>query len=724
MTAGKKRLEEKTPETVAAGHSLREVAVERLDHTRKHSSGFTGQAPEELIYELQVHQIELEMQAEELRRARLALEESRDKYLDLFDFAPLGYLTLNEKGIITDANLTGALLLGIDRNKLVNTRFRKLVLENESDQWLRYFANVMSHDGKKTGTLTLIRGNGSTFPARLESIRIPGRSGGTATIRIALNDITDIRKTEDALRESEEKYRGLFAAKSDGIVVVDRKTGIMIDCNDSFPGMYDLRRDEVVGQPYSAIAVKPDTTRASQKKVPGYAPDMYHQRKDGSVFPVEITASVLCSQGRDVMIAAVRDITDRKQADAFRQLSTEVLSILNEPAELNVTVRRVLHAIRQTTNADAAAIRLRAGNVFPYFVQVGFSDEFLQKENALETGDQPGGFDLNSKGFVIPECICGQVISGKTDPSNPLFTPGGSAWINNTTLLRELSGTDETRFCQRNTCINLGYASIAVIPIREGSQQIIGTLQVNTLRKGGFNADIIQSLELIAGQIGEAMMRRQAEEALHQALAEKGILLSEVHHRVKNNLQIISGLLDMTRMRTADQATSGILTDVMLKIKTMAQIHTRLYESKQFDRINIGGQIRDQVEDLSSVYLRSGPEILCTIDSEDIYLSVDRAIPLALAVNEVLSNAFKHAFHGRRSGNIRVSVKQDRENIHVCIGDDGIGVPEGIDIYQSASLGLKLIRNLVQQLQGSLKIESSVKGFVVEIDFPLVAGGK
>ena len=99
---------------------------------------------------------------------------------------------------------------------------------------------------------------------------------------------------------------------------------------------------------------------------------------------------------------------------------------------------------------------------------------------------------------------------------------------------------------------------------------------------------------------------------------------------------------------------------MMMKIKTMAQIHTRLYESKQFDRINMGSQIRDQVADLSSIYGRAGAEIQISIDSEDIYLPVDQAIPCALMVNEILSNAFKHAFRGKTQGMLSVSANTDR----------------------------------------------------------------
>jgi two-component sensor histidine kinase len=215
---------------------------------------------------------------------------------------------------------------------------------------------------------------------------------------------------------------------------------------------------------------------------------------------------------------------------------------------------------------------------------------------------------------------------------------------------------------------------------------------------------------------------KQANEKIIAALAEKEILIREIHHRVKNNLQIISGLLDMTRMRTQDPATTGILTDMMMKIKTMAQIHTRLYESKQFDKINMGGQIRDQVADLSSIYGRSGPEISSEVETEDVLLTVDQAIPCALVVNESLSNAFKHAFRGRRCGTIAVALRKENGTIRITIRDNGIGIPENVDISRATSLGLKLMRSLALQLQGTLKIESTARGSVVNVEFPIREG--
>jgi len=212
--------------------------------------------------------------------------------------------------------------------------------------------------------------------------------------------------------------------------------------------------------------------------------------------------------------------------------------------------------------------------------------------------------------------------------------------------------------------------------------------------------------------------KKEAEQNLLSSLHEKETLIREIHHRVKNNLQIITSLLDMTRMRSTDPATSSVLTDMMMKIKTMAQIHTRLYESRQFDRINMGRQIRDQIEDLSSIYCHSDTEILHEVEVEEIYLPVDKAIPCALIVNEILSNAYKHAFSGRKTGILRISAQQNADQVRIIISDDGTGIPEGMDIYQTRSLGFKLVRNLISQLKGSVTV-TGTSGTEVVIAFPL-----
>ncbi len=243
MSAGKKNTEEKNTGTPGIERPLRDAAEKKLANHPKIPPDFAGTSPEQLIHELRVHQIELEAQTEELRLAQLELEKSRDKFFDLYEFAPTGYLTLNDKALITEANLTSASLLGIERSKLVNHGLGLFIDSKSHDAWDLYFANVRQHVEKQICSLMLIRRDGSLFPAHLEGVRTT-RSDGTITVRIAISDITDIWQIE-ALRESEEKYHNLYRNLALGIFHSTFE-GRFIDLNPALAKMLGYNSPEEV----------------------------------------------------------------------------------------------------------------------------------------------------------------------------------------------------------------------------------------------------------------------------------------------------------------------------------------------------------------------------------------------------------------------------------------------------------------------------------------------
>jgi len=210
------------------------------------------------------------------------------------------------------------------------------------------------------------------------------------------------------------------------------------------------------------------------------------------------------------------DITERKQLDNYRKMGHEILRILSEPENLQDSLQRVLAAVKASTGVDAVGVRLQDKDDYPYFYQKGFSKDFLHKENSLLKRERDGGICRDSNGKVCLECICGLVISGNTDPSNPQFTRGGSAWTNDSSQLLDLPAHQDPRTNPRNECIHQGYASVALVPIR-AKGQIVGLLQLNDHKKGRFTLETVQLLEGIAENIGEAMQRRQAEEALKES---------------------------------------------------------------------------------------------------------------------------------------------------------------------------------------------------------------
>ncbi len=222
-------------------------------------------------------------------------------------------------------------------------------------------------------------------------------------------------------------------------------------------------------------------------------------------------------QGERTLLAGYTiDVTDQAQAARLRDVSVEVLAILNDPAGFEASMPRVLDALKKALGCDAAGIRLERGGDFPYFLQSGFSEDFLRTENSLVGRDCAGAACRNPDGTACLECTCGLVLSGKADPADPLFTKGGSFWTNDSAALLDLPVAADPRFRPRNRCIHDGYASFALVPIRT-KEGIIGLLQLNGRGKGRFTRGAVEALEGLASHIGEALLRKEAEAEIRQS---------------------------------------------------------------------------------------------------------------------------------------------------------------------------------------------------------------
>jgi PAS domain S-box-containing protein len=199
-------------------------AGKRLRGEPPGSPALSGKTPEELIHELQVHQAELELQNEALREAQLALGESRDKYLDLYEFAPIGYLTLTKQAVIEEGNLTSATMLGVDRRALIHDRFRKFVAEEDRDQWDRFFVSLLRTPDKRTMDLRLTRGDSSPFYARVEWLRMI-RKNDSPSIRMAIIDISEQRQAEIALEQAYEDIEKKVLERTGELSAANRDLG-------------------------------------------------------------------------------------------------------------------------------------------------------------------------------------------------------------------------------------------------------------------------------------------------------------------------------------------------------------------------------------------------------------------------------------------------------------------------------------------------------------------
>ncbi|MEI7433176.1 MAG: PAS domain S-box protein [Methanomicrobiales archaeon] len=389
MAANTKETKKKKSPVASPGIiSLNDAAEKKPKGPYTVNPGAKIQDFQELIHVLQVHQIELEAQAEELMRVQLALAESRDEYLDLYEFAPVGYLTLTDTAMISRANLTVAVLLGVDRTQLNNARFRRWIVPGELETWDRYFMNLMQSEERLSATMVLKRGDGATFPAQLESIRLTGAGDGNVKVRVAISDISDIRAAETALRAGEERlrlseeakitseipYRRLFETSQDGILILNADDGQITDVNPFLIALLGFSRDQFLGKKIWEIGLFKDIVankeNFEQLKLQEYIryEDMPLETADGRRIDVEFLSNVYMVNNKKVIQCNIRNNTERKLAEEAQVASEIRYRRLFETAQDGILI----------LDADTGQIV----EVNPFLItMLGFSrDQFLGKK--------------------------------------------------------------------------------------------------------------------------------------------------------------------------------------------------------------------------------------------------------------------------------------------------------------------------------------------------------
>jgi two-component sensor histidine kinase/CHASE3 domain sensor protein len=218
--------------------------------------------------------------------------------------------------------------------------------------------------------------------------------------------------------------------------------------------------------------------------------------------------------------------------------------------------------------------------------------------------------------------------------------------------------------------------------------------------------------------------RRLTEAKLEASLGEREILLKEVHHRVKNNLQVISSLLGLEAEKLSDSSARAVFKECRDRIHSMARLHQQLYARGEFAHVDFGAHLREMAEMLIDAHAPAGCHVTLNVRAEPLALDLDSAVTLGLVANEVVLNALKHAFIGRSHGVLEIQVHNgDPREIVVC--DDGVGLPPQFDPKRNAGLGLELIFGLMQQIHGAAKIENGpADGTSTTLTFPDSSGGE
>ena len=232
-----------------------------------------------------------------------------------------------------------------------------------------------------------------------------------------------------------------------------------------------------------------------------------------------------------------------------------------------------------------------------------------------------------------------------------------------------------------------------------------------------YGGDEVVEVSGIAHNVTE---KKLVQQRMELSLKEKEILLREVHHRVKNNMQVVSSILNLQSSYVSDEYALTLLKESQNRIKTMAYIHESLYQNKSFTSVNFSDYIYTLVNNIVQSYSYSREKIKLDLQIEKITLSLDSSIPAGLIVNELITNSIKHAFPGTREGTISVNLRCENNFVILSVKDNGAGFADGVDFEHSNSLGLQLVNTLIEQIEGKLKFSSGKDtGTQIEVAFKM-----
>lgn len=467
-----------------------------------------------------------------------------------------------------------------------------------------------------------------------------------------------------------------------------------------------------------------------------------------------ISATLLISIYSDIIEKRELYNTIKAQGNAAKELVNEInirhnnSLLVQEIGQVTSTIvgsnqliQDVMDSIMRHLTYDRAMILLadETRENLKYHTGIGYEKEIeknLTSANLNESGNERGNIIIDAFKSQEP-CLLNQTDGSDRSESLEvdLFKQIGSYSIICVPILYEKESlgilvveNSEVKklLTQSDMSLLIGVASQIAVGINNTrSFQKLRTVKEELQRSHG-NLEIrveerTAELEKLNHALNmEIAERLKSETRLKTIIKEKDILIKEVHHRVKNNMQVISSLLDMSKSRAKHPETEDLLSEAQAKIFTMSLIHSQLYQSDRFDEINMGRFIQSLVDHLSQMH-RGDRNINLRIEVADIHLSVTQAIPCALAVNEIISNAYKHAFDGREDGEITISLqnKQDQK-LHLNIKDNGIGIPDHVNMDNTETLGIKLVRNLVLlQLKGDLQV-NRIGGTEIDIEFQII----
>jgi PAS domain S-box-containing protein len=589
-------------------------------------------------------------------------------------------------------------------------------------------------------------------------------------------DITERKRVEAAFSAQAETYRALLSTTLDGVLEVDEQ-GRIVDANQTYCRLLGYSRAELVAlriQDVEGVEC-PDGVEQHTRRMKREGGDHFetqHRTKDGRLVDFELKVTFIPSRSR--FVAFCKDITARKRAEALMQASESRYRQLFDANVAGSALHEVVcdnqgrpcdYRFLQVNPAFERNTGLRAADLVgktvlevmpqtePVWIErygrvalTGVPDQFEEFSASLNrhfevTAYSPGRgqfavlvLDITERKTQEAALRARDARHGKMvanigdviviiDPAgiNRYKSPNIEKWF----------GWRPEEVVGAPALANVHPDDVSAVQVfignLLGTPDATGTTECRYRCKDGeykwiefTGVNLVANPEIrgLLGNYHDITARKRADAKLRESLREKEALLKEVHHRVKNNLQVVTSLLRLEAGRSAEPGTKAVLREMQSRIRTMAVLHETLYRSSTFASVELAAYLKQLATHLFRAHNTDPSGVRLGLDLMPVTVELDQAIPCGLLVNELLTNCLKHAFPLGRGGEVRIALQLAAEGqVRLQVSDTGPGLPAGFDVSRSQSLGLQLVSDLTRQLRGTLEIGPPGQGASFTVTF-------
>jgi PAS domain S-box-containing protein len=610
------------------------------------------------------------------------IQDSRESFMNLTELSPNGSI-IHTDGIIQYANPTVLKFLGFDSaGEIIGKNILDYLSPEQRIKSSERIERIKNGDNVGYTEFSVKTKDGNQVEIAVQSVKI--MYNGKEAIHVIVSDLSqqkelqkeklraqlaeetnlllekeiqERKETEQRLWETQMFTTNMFNSSLDMIMASDRNNFIT-QINNAVVKTFGYESNEIIGmhpQKLYASEEEFELVRRGLLEKGNFTGEIKNLRKNGEEFISYLSATVLRNtQGKIIGTMGIsRDITETLKSQRKIREQDAKIRSIFDNAA-NMLIWTIDRQYKlRSFNTNFKEVMEKNFNVYP---KLG-----MNLKELIKSMIHPDDFSITIKGFE-------KSFKGENTETEASFKS-----INNSVIWME-------------TFIN-------PIFLEDGS---------------------IEEISCISHEITE---KKQTESQIRQSLKEKEVLLKEVHHRVKNNLQVISSILNLQSSYVKDDQTLSILRESQNRIKSMSFIHESLYQTKNFSSINFSDYIINLSNNLFHSYQIFDNFIDLKLDIQPVNLNLDQAIPCGLIVNELITNALKYAFKGRKRGIIFIGITEEGKTVSVRIEDNGVGLPKGFDYLKSETLGLQLVVTLVEQLDGKLELKSD-KGtkFLITFD--------